>query len=240
MSEIPDKFLEILRSVTAKRAKTVIDHILAKGYITTEELKEQYGYAHPPRGARDVREQGIPLETFKVKGADGRSIAAYRFGDVSKVESHKFGGRRAFSKQLGLELYADQGGRCGICDQVYERRYLQIDHRVPYEIGGDQAIDKPLQSAFMLICGSCQRSKSWTCEHCQNWFDPKLSEICHSCYWANPTAYSHIAMRDQKRVEIVWSGEEIKDYERLRRNADRNHNSISEEIKLLLKRGLSK
>jgi hypothetical protein len=44
----------------------VIDHILQYGFITTEDLENTYGYNHPPRAARDVREAGIPLETFKV------------------------------------------------------------------------------------------------------------------------------------------------------------------------------
>lgn len=74
--------LALCRSVTAKRPKTVIDHILAHGFITTEELKEQYGYNHPPRAVRDVRENGIPVETFRVTGSDGRKIAAYRFGEL--------------------------------------------------------------------------------------------------------------------------------------------------------------
>jgi len=83
--QLPDDFLELCRSVTAKRPKTVIDHILQHGFITTEELKETYGYNHAPRAARDVRENGIPLETFYVTGNDGRRIAAYRFGDISKA-----------------------------------------------------------------------------------------------------------------------------------------------------------
>jgi hypothetical protein len=48
--------------VTAKRPKTVIGHILKHGQITTEELKNLYGYNHPPRAARDVKEHGIPIE----------------------------------------------------------------------------------------------------------------------------------------------------------------------------------
>ncbi len=43
---LPDDFLELCRSVTAKRPKAVIDHILQHGFITTEELKETYGYNH--------------------------------------------------------------------------------------------------------------------------------------------------------------------------------------------------
>lgn len=74
MAKYPEEFLELCRSVTAKRAKTVIDHILKHGHITTEDLKDTYGYDHPPRAARDVREHGIPLETFRVEASNGRKI----------------------------------------------------------------------------------------------------------------------------------------------------------------------
>lgn len=57
---LPPEFLTKLKSITAKRAKTVIDHILKHGFITTEDLSTTYGYDHGPRAARDVREQGIP------------------------------------------------------------------------------------------------------------------------------------------------------------------------------------
>ncbi len=72
----PKEFLELCASVTARRPKTVIDHLLKHGHITTEELKTKYGYDHPPRAARDVRELGIQLETFRVTAANGRKIAA--------------------------------------------------------------------------------------------------------------------------------------------------------------------
>ena len=41
--------------VRAKRPRTVIQHILQHGFITTEELSELYGYDHPPRAVRYVR-----------------------------------------------------------------------------------------------------------------------------------------------------------------------------------------
>ena len=78
--KIPKEFLEIINQITNKRARIVIDHILEYGHITTEELEKDYGYNHPPRAARDVREAGIPLETFRLKSKDGeRNIAAYKF-----------------------------------------------------------------------------------------------------------------------------------------------------------------
>jgi hypothetical protein len=70
---LPPEFLKRLRAVKNKRPRTVIRHIIRRGYITTEELKAKYGYDHPPRAARDVRDEGIPLETFRVsQGAASR------------------------------------------------------------------------------------------------------------------------------------------------------------------------
>ncbi len=48
-TDYPEEFLVKLRAVTAKRPRIVIEHILEHGQITTEELKELYGYGHPPR-----------------------------------------------------------------------------------------------------------------------------------------------------------------------------------------------
>ena len=110
MKGLPEDFIDKLNAITAKRPKTVIQYILEHGYVTTEELK-QLGYEHAPRAARDVREQGIPLETFRVKGSNGRSIAAYRFGDPSQVEDKlsKAAGRTALSKALKKALVEKYG-----------------------------------------------------------------------------------------------------------------------------------
>ena len=124
--EIPQEFLERLKAVTAKRPRTVIEHILKHGFINTEELKSKYGYNHPPRAARDVREQGIPVETFTVIGSDGRKIAAYRLGDPSVVRRGFIGGRRAFPKAFKVALVNASGSHCHICYQKHEERYLQF------------------------------------------------------------------------------------------------------------------
>ena len=99
----PPEFLKLLKSVKAKRPKTVIDHILEYGQITTEELKDRYGYNHPPRAIRDIREEGIPVRTFRVTGKDGRKIAAYKFGNPSEVRTAQLSGRTAFSSKLKTE-----------------------------------------------------------------------------------------------------------------------------------------
>ncbi len=110
----PPEFLRLLKKVKAKRPKTVIDHILKHGKITTEEIKDTYGYNHPPRAIRDVREQGIPVKTFRVTGADGRRIAAYKFGNLSEVRATQLSGRTAFSSNLKDALIEKYGVRCNL------------------------------------------------------------------------------------------------------------------------------
>src|SRR3990172_11149027 len=118
--KIPKELLVRLKAVRSKRPRTVIDHIAKHGFITTEELKSRYGYNHPPRAARDVREQGIPVETFTVVGSDGRKIAAYRLGDPLAVRRGFIGGRRAFPKAFKVALVAASDSRCHICFQQHQ------------------------------------------------------------------------------------------------------------------------
>jgi len=236
--KIHPALLKIIRKVKGKRPKTVIDHILKHGFITTEELERDYGYNHPPRAARDVREAGIPLETFKVKGTHGRIIAAYRFGDLRKIEDNKLNGRKIFPKELKKKLYKRSDGKCEICSCKYEERYLQIDHRIPYEIKGDKTSKSYSPRNFLLICASCQRSKSWTCEHCLNWTNKKSISLCRTCYWGEPDSYTHIALEQARRLDLVWIGEEIINFELLTKIASEKSIKIQKLIKTILEKSL--
>jgi hypothetical protein len=233
---LPKEFIKKLKSVEAKRPKTVIDHILKHGYITTEELKTNYGYNHPPRAARDVREVGIPLETFRVRDSEGRSIGAYRFADPSKARFGTLDGRKVFTKAFKQELIDEKGCKCEICFEPYEDRYLQIDHRIPYEVDGDiDEIERNIAD-YMLLCGSCNRAKSWSCEHCLNWQGAKDSNVCKICYWANPESYSHIALREIRRLEIVWTKEEIGVYNQLLKDAKNQKIELPEHVKNIIQK----
>lgn len=98
--------------------------------------------------------QGIPLETFRAQSSDGRSIAAYRFGNLENVEEGRLGGRKILPIALKNELYKIGEGKCAVCAGRFEKRYLQVDHRVPYEIAGD--IDHPSSQEskrlYALMC----------------------------------------------------------------------------------------
>ncbi len=212
----------------------MIDHILEHGFITTEELKDTYGYNHPPRAIGDVRDNGIPIETFQAKGKDGRVIAAYRFGDPSAAKADTFQGRTTISKEFKEKLIAKEGSRCAITGQLLEDRYLQVDHRVPYRVAGEDAEGARKLDDYMLLSGSANRAKSWSCEHCRNFLELLDPSTCATCYWADPVDYKHVAMEDIRRLDLVWSGEEVKEYDKLRAKAEDVEAEIKEYVKSLV------
>ena len=212
MSEYPKEFLELLKSVTAKRPQTVINHILKNGYITSEELKNTYGYNHPPRAVRDVREYGIPIVTYRVIGTDGRRIAAYKFGNPADIKNNlsKSAGRTILSKELKHALIEKYGSKCFIYLESMDESILQVDHRIPYEIGGEH--DEKDIDYFMLLSPSANRAKSWACEHCENW-EKKDSSVCLHCFWAHPENYDHVAGKYERIISLVFTSNEMKDYQ---------------------------
>ena len=227
--KLPLDFVKLCQSIKAKRPRTVIDHILKHGFITTQELKD-----HPPRAVRDVKEHGIPIEMFRVVGSDGRKIAAYRFGDPTKSRFGLQTGRTAFGQEIRRKLVALHGPRCAIYLESFRERELQIDHRIPFEVLGDArgSLQKP--DDYMLLCGSANRAKSWSCEHCVNWLELKKPEICRACYWAYPDEYTHIAMRQIRRADIVWTESEVETYEKLKRKTAQLQKNIPGYVKEII------
>jgi len=115
---------------------------------------------------------------------------------------------------------------------------LIIDHRIPYEVGGDNTEDNP--EDFMLLSGSANRAKSWSCEHCENWNNSKERTICLSCYWAYPESYTHVAMRQLRRLDLVWQGDEIAIYEQLKAEAHALEKEIPAFVKEILEKEIGR
>lgn len=237
--DLSAEFRARLDAVRNRRARVVIDHIIEHGHITTEELAGQYGYDHPPRAARDVREAGIALQTFRVKSSQGRSIGAYRFADPSDVRENRVGGRRSFPLAFKKALLQQYGTRCMICGDVYEPRYLQIDHRIPYQVMPDSTTVSLVTEDYMLVCGSCNRAKSWSCEHCLNWLEEKKPGVCQTCYWFDPNSYAHIALRAIRRMQVVWNEDEVKSFDALVKRARRAKQQPPQYVKDVINRHLS-
>lgn len=234
--EIDPRILALCEKVTAKRPRTVIDHILKHGYVTTEELQILYEYDHPPRAARDVRENGVPLETFrKTSERTKRRIAAYRFADPDKIRRGRLGGRKVFSKAFRDALLERYDSRDAITGERMDARYLQIDHRVPYEVAGEEAYDEADVEKYMLLDASSQRAKSWSCEQCRNWRERQDISVCRSCFWASPENYTHVAEEQIRRVDIEWRGTEVEAFDRLRARAERADMTVAALLKKLSK-----
>lgn len=202
--DLPAEYVDRLNAVTDKRPRTVIQALLARGRLSTDDLQD-LGYNHPPRAARDVRELGFPLTTLRVEGRGGRRIAAYELADPASVTGGVLAGRRAFPLSLKAAMVSAGGARCAVCSTAYEERYLQVDHRVPFAVGGDDGSLAPTD--FQLLCGSDNRAKSWSCEHCPNWTVREV-ETCRTCYWSDSSDYRHVATQEERREVVVWSGED--------------------------------
>ncbi len=71
--KLPPDFVRLCQAVTAKRPRTVINHILQHGSITTQELKEKYGYNHPPRAVTTRTSRCGKCAARTSCGVNGRS-----------------------------------------------------------------------------------------------------------------------------------------------------------------------
>ena len=234
MSDIPPDMLERISMVRNQRARRLLELIVEHGEVTTEELATQYGYNHPPRAKKDATDLGFPIVSRTVRSRDGtRSISAYRL-DAQAAFAEGRGGRQAIPKVMRDQLLQVAKGRCAICGASFANRALQVDHRIPYEIGGESVA--PALHEFQMLCGSCNRSKSWSCEHdCPNWTirDPA---VCATCLWASPSDYEHVATRQRRQVTITWDDGAVSSFDELRDAAEREGTQLSEYLRGLLSR----
>lgn len=116
----------------------------------------------------------------------------------------------------------------------FAARYLQSDHRVPYEVAGEPDAGEGIE-AYQPLCGSCNRARSWSCEQCENWLNKRDSSLCMTCYWGAPERYHHIALTPARRLDLLWAGAETDDFEALRTQAEAGGIPIAELAKRLLK-----
>jgi hypothetical protein len=230
--DIPADVRKRIAEVRNQRARRLLELIVEHGEVTTEQLTSQYGYNHPPRAKKDATDLGFPIVSRTVSSKDGsRRISAYSLDlDAAFVEG-RFG-RRAIPKATRAELLRRADGRCAVCGAVYADRVLQVDHRVPYEVAGESdAVDL---TNFQMLCPSCNRSKSWTCERdCPNWIgrDPSL---CLTCLWGSPDRYEHVATRGRRQVTVVWDDEDVAAYERLAARATARGQDVATYLRNLV------
>ena len=109
---------------------------------------------------------------------------------------------------------------------------LQVDHRVPYQVAGETLKDR--DAPYMALDGSCNRRKSWACEHCHNFKEIHKVKICQQCYWANPREHKHVAMLPIRRAEIVWEGEDCAAFDKFEATCKRERITLADGLKKLI------
>lgn len=223
---LPEELLARVNAVTNKRARFVLDSIVKNGLVTTEDLKHA-GYEHPPRAVRDAKDLGFFIKKINVKDSNGKSIASYVF-DEGELGADK-SGRRLLPKKERNALIRAAGSKCQICGATHN---LQVDHRIPYEVAGESQRDEA--EPYQILDGSCNRTKSWSCEHCHNWLVLKKLDVCRSCYWASPETYTHVAMKQERRTDLTWIGDEVDTFELLKQEAAKSKRAVPEQIKFII------
>ena len=227
---------KIIEDGKNKRAIAALKVMLKNGSISTDELQAM-GYNHPPRAIGDVRDTGVPIVTGSITSEKtGRRMAVYSFGDPDKIQEGRIGGRSAFPKAFKSALIDRYGAKDCITGAELDPRVLQIDHRIPYRIAGESAFSKLETADFMLLDGSSQRAKSWSCEHCPNFTGAKNPDVCRTCYWAFPENYKHVATRDERRLDLVWLGTEVTEHEALKAEAAKVRQELPAFVKDVLRR----
>lgn len=218
----------ILSKLKSKRARLVLERILESGSISTFELRSM-GYGHPPRAAQDLKEAGVALRTVYGKHPEtGNRMGSYVLDAPAPVTVDNFSGRAQLPKNLSDKLHEHYGSRCNMDIYSHSRRALQADHRIPFIVAGDPDGFDPAD--WQLLCGSHQRRKSFECENCPNYVE-KDKAVCAECYWAFPEKYTHVATRKERRVELVWGGDELTRYEQLQALAEERGTTVASLIK---------
>lgn len=224
---IPNELKARIEAVTNnKRARFVLDHIAKHGSVSTIDLKNE-GYDHPPRAVMDAKDLGFAIKRFSANRPDGQRIAAYKFDDAEFDPSKA--GRIVIAKKLRDALIKAKGGRCNLCGCETN---LQLDHRIPFVVAGESQKDE--NDPYQVLDGSCNRRKSWACEHCDNWLKTKDFDTCRTCYWASPEGYTHVAMLSERRIDIVWVGDEVNSFESVKAKAEMYGRSVLDQIKAML------
>ena len=216
------------------RVATLLREILRNGSVTTEDL-QRLRLSEPRRARQDAIDRGFPVVRETVLSTNGRHIASYSLGSAAGIIAGRKG-RAAIPKVFRRKLLAHYGSRDAITGAVLDPGVLTVDHRVPYQIGGDEGLAEQDVSAFMLLDGSSQRSKSWSCENCPNFLVEKSPQVCLTCFWASPERYEHIATENIRRTDIVWQGADVPVHDHLREKAGSEGLTVLDFLKRLARK----
>jgi hypothetical protein len=187
----------------------------------------------------DVQDTGLPIVTSETKDENNKDILSYKFAEEGKISFLREQDRKHFSKDFKDHLIEKHGSICCICLIKEESGHLQIGQRIPYGVLDEIQYKKEKEKNYFLLCGSCNRSKSLSCDTCKNYKEIKDPNVCKSCYWASPEKYNHIAMKKEGRIELVFTEELMETYNKIKSASETAKTNICKFVIELLKKSLN-
>jgi len=231
---LPEIDEEEWRKITpelGQRAKIVLNQILDHGDCSTEWLQEQ-GYDHAPRAAQDLKDAGVPLKSHKkdMNSKTGNRMSSYYLLDRNPSEVKA--GRKQPPKKFKKDLIKKYDQRDHFTGQETAGHELTMDHRTPYDVGGDP--DNFDVKDWMLLGASSQQRKKHACSNCENQKNIREPATCRRCYWAYPEDYDHVAMENLRRVDVEFRGKDVDKFDQLEKYAKRMGLSIEDAMRSLI------
>jgi hypothetical protein len=205
------------------------------GWTSGKEIK--ISYDHSPRVLADLKDYGIPILAESRATRDDSKSHHYRLGRKENILRQPLKGRSALRKAIKRELLTKFGNRDSFTQIEFPESSLQIDHRIPFRVSGDNP-ENLVVDRFMLLSASSQRAKAMACKRCRNMSEGVLGH-CRSCYWASPEGYDHVELTKAKITIIVWNEEDEDLLSSLTLSSARNNKNTSDEIKAALRAAIT-
>lgn len=67
---------------------------------------------------------------------------------------------------------------------------------------------------------------------------PQINFFVRHPYWAYPEEYSHVAMRHIRRLDLIWEGDDVTSYDRLKEDAAAYGISLPVFVKEIIRKQL--
>lgn len=145
------QFTALLFTVVAMFAPSLNGHAgYVKGYYRKDGT-----YVAPHYRSNPSTQPKVPASTFSVPKVPSHASSGFKAPKSYQVyQQRQAQGPRAFSKDMKIWKYNEQGGICPHCHKHFDYNQMEGDHVVPYSKGGTTTY-----SNLQMLCMPCNRSK---------------------------------------------------------------------------------
>lgn len=219
------------------REKAAVDAIKEKGFFVKFDLaKAGLRTDQGARAIKDLEERGIPImHMTRARVPESKNpVARYTYGDPKEIKPEWRNGRRIVPAHLKQRLIRANGSRCAFCGRELSASQLQIDHKLPIKYFGipTQAERNNLDN-YQLLCNECNRQKTKAVDEgcAKTCYKTDDMKVIKSCYWYDHDNYTHVCMKPIRTIRLIWSEDEVKYYDCLKREAKKSGISLQSLMK---------